>query len=33
MVAYGPRMPKEMFVGSPASLEGLAKLIENGRFR
>jgi len=33
MVAYGPRMPKEMFTGSQASLEVLAKLIERGRFR
>ena len=33
MVAYGPRMPKDMFTGSQGALEALAKLIENGRFR
>ena len=33
MVAYGPRMPKELFTGSQPSLEVLAKLIESGRFR
>jgi len=33
MVAYGPRMPKDMFLGSPASLDALARLIERGRFR
>jgi len=33
MVAYGPRMPREMFVGSEASVAALAKLIESGRFR
>ena len=33
MIAYGPKMPREMFAGSPESLEALAKLIENGRFR
>lgn len=33
MVSYGPRMPKDMFTGSPGSLETLAKLIESGRFR
>jgi len=30
---YGPRMPREMFVGSEASVAALAKLIESGRFR
>ena len=33
MVAYGPRMPKELFTGSQPSLEVLARLIESGRFR
>jgi spermidine synthase len=33
MVAYGPRMPKDIFTGSQGSLETLAKLIESGRFR
>ena len=33
MVAYGPRMPKELFTGSQPSLEALARLIESGRFR
>jgi spermidine synthase len=33
MVAYGPRMPREMFVGRGETLEGLARLIESGRFR
>ena len=33
MVAYGPRMPKDLFTGSQSSLDALAKLIETGRFR
>jgi spermidine synthase len=33
MVAYGPRMPKDLFTGSEASLAALSKLIETGRFR
>jgi spermidine synthase len=33
MVAYGPRMPKNMFTGSSESLASLARLIESGRFR
>jgi spermidine synthase len=33
MVAYGPRMPEDLFTGSPESLSALAKLIESGRFR
>jgi spermidine synthase len=33
MVAYGPRMPKEMFTGSQPSLDLLARIIESGRFR
>ncbi|HET9215796.1 MAG TPA: fused MFS/spermidine synthase [Terriglobia bacterium] len=33
MVAHGPRMPKDLFTGSQSSLDGLAKLIETGRFR
>jgi spermidine synthase len=33
MVAFGPRMPKDFFTGSQASLDALAKLIESGRFR
>jgi spermidine synthase len=33
MVAYGPRMPDKVFVGSPTTLEMLARLIESGQFR
>jgi spermidine synthase len=33
MVSYGPRMPMDMFVGSQASLDELARSIESGRFR
>jgi len=33
MVAFGPKMPREMFTGSQESLDALAKLIEGGRFR
>jgi spermidine synthase len=33
MVAYGPRMPPGMFVGSPTSVDLLARLIESGQFR
>jgi spermidine synthase len=33
MVAYGPRMPQGMFVGSPTTLDMLARLIESGQFR
>jgi spermidine synthase len=33
MVAYGPRMPKDLFTGSESSLAALSKLIETGRFR
>src|SRR5688572_41146 len=33
MVAYGPRMPMDLFTGSKASLDALARLIESGRFR
>ena len=33
MVAFGPKMPKDFFTGSPASLDAMAKLIESGRFR
>jgi spermidine synthase len=33
MVAHQPHMPKGLFVGSPASLDALAKLIDSGRFR
>ena len=33
MVAYGPRMPQGMFVGSPTTLDFLARMIESGQFR
>jgi spermidine synthase len=33
MVAYGPRMPQGMFVGSPTTLDLLARMIESGQFR
>jgi spermidine synthase len=33
MAAYGPRMPDKVFVGSPTTLEMLARLIESGQFR
>jgi len=33
MVAYGPKMPQGMFVGSPTTLDMLARLIESGQFR
>jgi hypothetical protein len=33
MVAYGPRMPQGMFVGSPTTVDMLARLIESGQFR
>jgi spermidine synthase len=33
MTAFGPRMPKDLFTGSQASLDALARLIEGGRFR
>jgi hypothetical protein len=33
MVAYGPRMPQSMFVGSPTTVDLLARMIESGQFR
>jgi len=33
MVAYGPRMPKDLFTGSQPSLDALAALIRSGRLR
>ena len=33
MVAYGPKMPQGMFVGSPTTVDLLARLIESGQFR
>jgi spermidine synthase len=33
MVAYGPRMPQVMFVGSPTTVDLLARMIESGQFR
>ncbi|MFC2056979.1 fused MFS/spermidine synthase [Chloroflexota bacterium] len=33
MVAYGPKLPEEMFTGSAALLDTLAKTIKNGQFR
>jgi hypothetical protein len=33
MVAYGPRMPQGMFVGSATTLDLLARMIESGQFR
>ena len=33
MVAYGPRMPEGMFVGSPTTLDFLARAIESGQSR
>jgi spermidine synthase len=33
MVAYGPRMPQGMFVGSPTTLDLLARMIESGQSR
>ena len=33
MVSYGPRMPENMFVGSPTTLDLLARMIESGQFR
>ena len=33
MVAYGPKMPQGMFVGSPTTLDLLARMIESGQFR
>ena len=33
MVAYGPRIPPAMFVGSPTTLDLLGRMIESGQFR
>ena len=33
MVAYGPKMPQGMFIGSPTTLDLLARMIESGQFR
>jgi hypothetical protein len=33
MVSYGPRMPEKVFVGSPSTLDLLARMIESGQFR
>jgi spermidine synthase len=33
MVSYGPRMPEKVFVGSPTTLDLLARMIESGQFR
>jgi spermidine synthase len=33
MVAYGPRMPPNMFVGSSTTVDLLARMIESGQFR
>jgi hypothetical protein len=33
MVAYGPRMPQQLFTGSQTSLDLLSRLIESGQFR
>lgn len=33
MVSYGPRMPDKVFVGSPTTLDLLARMIESGQFR
>jgi spermidine synthase len=33
MVAFGPHMPDDLFIGSPESMANLARLIERGRFR
>jgi spermidine synthase len=33
MVAYGPRMPQNVFTGSPTTLDLLARMIDSGQFR
>jgi spermidine synthase len=33
MVAYGPRMPMNVFKGSPTTLDLLARMIDSGQFR
>ena len=33
MVAYGPRMPRDLFTGSQPSLDALGRLIDSGQFR